>query len=115
VDSPRLLELDAPGTVDMDRLYRIVDVLDAIGKARDVTPAQVALNWVLNKPGVDTVIIGARNEQQLRDNLAAASWRLSADEVGQLDDVSALPEPYPYWHQHKFGAERNPKLRGYRQ
>jgi aryl-alcohol dehydrogenase-like predicted oxidoreductase len=75
-----------------------------------VTPAQVALNWVMQKPGVDTVIIGARDETQLRDNLAAAAWRLTVEEVGALDEVSALPEPYPMWHQHKFGIERNPRL-----
>lgn len=106
----RLNELDVPGTVDFDRLYRIVDVLAAIALAREATPAQVALNWVMNKPGVDTVIIGARDESQLRDNLSAAAWRLTADEMQRLDEVSALPEPYPMWHQHKFGIERNPKL-----
>jgi aryl-alcohol dehydrogenase-like predicted oxidoreductase len=106
----RLNELDAPGTVDYERLYRIVDVLLAIADARGVTPSQVALNWVLNRPGVDTVIIGARDEAQLRENLATAAWRLTADEMRQLDDVSALPEPYPSWHQHKFGLERNPRL-----
>jgi aryl-alcohol dehydrogenase-like predicted oxidoreductase len=106
----RLNELDAPGTIDFARVYRIVEVLTDIGKARGVTPAQVALNWVMCKPGVDTVIIGARDETQLRDNLAAATWRLTAEEVKRLDDVSALPEPYPYWHQHKFGIERNPPL-----
>jgi aryl-alcohol dehydrogenase-like predicted oxidoreductase len=62
------------------------------------------------KPGVDTVILGARDEAQLLDNLAAAAWRLAPDEVARLDDVSALPEPYPLWHQHKFGVERNPPL-----
>jgi aryl-alcohol dehydrogenase-like predicted oxidoreductase len=66
------------------------------------------------KPGVDTVILGARNETQLKDNLAAATWRLSAEEVARLDEVSALPEPYPQWHQHKFGIERNPPLPGMR-
>ncbi len=106
----RLNELDAPGTIDMERVYRIVDLLTLIGQERNVTPSQVALNWVLNKPCVDTVIIGVRNEAQLRDNLAAAAWRLSAEEMTRLDEVSALPEPYPYWHQHKFGAERNPRL-----
>jgi aryl-alcohol dehydrogenase-like predicted oxidoreductase len=106
----RLNDLDAPGTIDFDRVYRIVDVLTEIAQAREVTPAQVALNWVLCKPGVDTVILGARDEAQLRDNLAAASWRLSAEEVTRLDEVSALPEPYPIWHQHKFGIERNPRL-----
>ena len=106
----RLNGLDAPGTVDLERLYRIVDVLKDIAGSRGVTPAQVAINWVLNKPGVDTVILGARNEAQLRDNLAAAAWTLTADEMTRLDEVSALPEPYPYWHQHKFGAERNPRI-----
>jgi aryl-alcohol dehydrogenase-like predicted oxidoreductase len=106
----RLNELDVPGTVDFDRLYRIVDKLSEIATARGVTPAQVALNWLMNKPGVDTVIIGARDEAQLRDNLAAAGWRLTADEMLALDEVSALPEPYPMWHQHKFGIERNPRL-----
>ena len=104
----RLNELDAPGTIDYDRLYRIVDVLDAIALERNATPSQVALNWVLNKPGVDTVIVGARHEAQLKDNLAAATWRLTAEEMTRLDEVSALPEPYPHWHQHKFGVERNP-------
>lgn len=106
----RLNELDAPGTIDYDRVYRIVDVLLEIAGGRGVSASQVALNWVLNKPGVDTVIIGARDEAQLRDNLAAASWRLTVEEMARLDEVSALPEPYPMWHQHKFGIERNPKL-----
>ena len=106
----RLNQLDAPGTVDLERLYRIVDVLLDIGGQRSVSPAQVALNWVLQKPRVDTVILGARNEDQLRDNLAAATWRLTAEEMKRLDEVSALPEPYPYWHQHKFGIERNPRI-----
>jgi aryl-alcohol dehydrogenase-like predicted oxidoreductase len=106
----RLNELDAPGTIDYDRVYRIVDTLSDIARERNVTPSQVALNWVMRKPGVDTVILGARDEAQLRDNLAAATWQLTADEVARLDDVSALPEPYPMWHQHKFGIERNPWL-----
>lgn len=110
----RLNELEVPGTVDFDRLYRIVDKLTEIGLARGVTPARVALNWVMNKPGVDTVIIGARDEAQLRDNLAAADFRLSPGEMAALDEVSALPEPYPMWHQHKFGIERNPRLPGVR-
>jgi len=106
----RLNELEVPGTVDFDRVYRIVDTLVEVASSRGVTPAQVALNWVMNKPAVDTVIIGARDEAQLRDNLAAASWRLTGDEMRALDEVSALPEPYPMWHQHKFGVERNPPL-----
>lgn len=109
-DVSRLNELDAPGTIDYDRVYRIVDQLDVIAAERHVSPSQVALNWVLNKPCVDTVIIGARHEAQLQDNLAAATWRLTTEEMARLDDVSRLPEPYPQWHQHKFGVERNPTL-----
>jgi len=104
----RLNSLDAPGTVDEERLYRIVDALAGIAAQRGVSISQAALNWVTRKPGVDTVIIGARNEQQLRDNLAAANWTLTDTEVERLDEVSALPLPYPYWHQQKFAGDRNP-------
>ena len=104
----RLNSLDAPGTIDQERLYRIVDALAEVAGRREVSISQVALNWVTRKPGVDTVIVGARNERQLTDNLAAANWTLTDAEVETLDDVSALPLPYPYWHQRKFAAERNP-------
>jgi aryl-alcohol dehydrogenase-like predicted oxidoreductase len=110
----RLNELEAPGTIDYERVYRIVDTLTEVARTHDVSPAQVALNWVISKPGVDTVILGARDEAQLRDNLAAATWSLTADEVTRLDEVSTLPEPYPMWHQHRFGVERNPRLPGMR-
>lgn len=104
----RLNTLDAPGTIDQERLFRIVDTLAEIAGQRGVSIPQVALNWVMRKPAVDTVIIGARTESQLRDNLAAATWELTEAEVVRLDEVSALPAPYPYWHQQKFAAERNP-------
>jgi aryl-alcohol dehydrogenase-like predicted oxidoreductase len=107
----RLNSLDAPGTIDDERLYRIVDALADIAGQREVSISQVALNWVMRKPGVDTVIIGARNEQQLRDNLSAASWTLTNAEVERLDEVSALPLPYPNWHQQKFAGDRNPPAR----
>jgi aryl-alcohol dehydrogenase-like predicted oxidoreductase len=104
----RLNSLDVPGTFDDERLYRIVDALSEIASERKISISQVALNWVTRKPCVDTVIIGARNEQQLRDNLAAATWKLADAEVERLDEVSALPLPYPYWHQQKFAGDRNP-------
>ncbi len=107
----RLNSLEAPGAVDEERLYRIVDALTQIASGRGVSVAQTALNWVMRKPGVDTVIIGARNEKQLRDNLAAANWALADGEVERLDEVSAIPLPYPYWHQQKFAGERNPAAR----
>jgi len=106
----RLNNLDVPGTVDQERLYRVVDVLLDVAAKRGVSPAQVAINWVRSKPCVDTVILGARNEEQLRDNLAAAAWKIAPEEVARLDEASATPEPYPYWHQHKFAIERNPRL-----
>jgi aryl-alcohol dehydrogenase-like predicted oxidoreductase len=107
----RLNSLDASGTVDEERLYRIVDALAEIAAQRGVSISQTALNWVMRKPGVDTVIIGARNERQLRDNLAAATWTLTDAEVERLDEVSALPLAYPYWHQQKFAGDRNPPAR----
>jgi len=106
----RVNVLGAPIKVDWERLYRIVDVMVAIAAGRGATPAQVALNWVRGKPGVDTVIMGARNEYQLRDNLGAAKWELSAEEMARLDEVSATPEPYPCWHQQMWAAARNPRL-----
>ena len=107
----RLNTLDAPGAVDQERLYRIVDALAEIAQKRGVSIAQVALNWVTRKPGVDTVIIGARNERQLRDNLVAGAWTLTDAEVESLDEVSAVALPYPYWHQRKFAGDRNPPAR----
>jgi aryl-alcohol dehydrogenase-like predicted oxidoreductase len=104
----RLNSLDPSGTIDPERLYRIGDALADVAAQRGVSISQAAVNWVMRKPGVDTVIIGARNEQQLRDNLAAANWSLTDAEVEHLDEVSALPLPYPYWHQQKFAGDRNP-------
>lgn len=106
----RLASLEAPGTIDENRLYRIVGVLLEVARERNVSAAQVALNWVMSKPCVSTVLIGARNEQQLRDNLGAAQWTLTAQEMTRLDAVSATPEPYPNWHHRKFAGERNPPL-----
>ena len=100
--------MGGPGSVSMERVHAIVDVLDRIANARAVTVAQVALNYILHKPQVDTVLIGARNETQLRDNLAAAAWRLTTEEVDSLDAVSHQPLPYPYWHQAVYSGARNP-------
>ena len=98
----------APGKVDRARLDDITDALAAIAEARGVTLAQVALNWLLRKPGVTSVILGARNETQLKDNLAAATWSLSDEEVSRLDAASAQPLPYPYGVQKQVFGERNP-------
>jgi aryl-alcohol dehydrogenase-like predicted oxidoreductase len=107
-EGARAARMGGPGKVSLDRIHDIVDVLAAIAEARGATIAQVALNYVLYKPGITSVIIGARNAAQLEDNLAAAAWRLAEDEVARLDAVSAVPLPYPYWHQATYGASRNP-------
>jgi aryl-alcohol dehydrogenase-like predicted oxidoreductase len=83
--------------VDDERLYAIVDVLDEIASETGKSVAQIALNWLLRRPTVSSVIIGARDEQQLRDNLGAIGWRLDADQMARLDAVSSREAPYPYF------------------
>lgn len=97
--SRHLTDWDEPPVPDQDKLYDIVDKLVEIGDGHGVSAAQVALAYLLDKPGVTSVIVGARTPEQLADNVAAASLALSADEVAALDDVSASPLPYPFWHQ----------------
>jgi aryl-alcohol dehydrogenase-like predicted oxidoreductase len=94
--------------VDDELLYRVVDALDIIAEETGKTVAQVALNWLLQRPTVSSVIIGARNETQLRQNLGAVGWNLTADQVKRLDAASDKTPAYPYWHQRQF-AERNPR------
>lgn len=98
---------DGGPPVDVEYVYRVVDVLDAIAAETGKSVPQVALNWLLQRPTVATVIIGARNEAQLRDNLGAVGWALTAEQMARLDAASAVTLPYPYWHQRGF-TERNP-------
>jgi aryl-alcohol dehydrogenase-like predicted oxidoreductase len=93
--------------VDDEYLYNVVDALDGIAKETGKTVPQVALNWLLQRPTVASVIMGARNEGQLRQNLGAAGWSLSAEQVARLDRASDVTPTYPYWHQRQF-TERNP-------
>lgn len=93
--------------VSEDHLFKVVDALDAVAAETGKTVPQVALNWLLQRPAVSTVIIGARNEQQLKDNLGAVGWNLTPEQVKTLDKASAVRAPYPYWHQRQF-VERNP-------
>ena len=90
-----------------DHLYKVVDALDEIAKEVGKSVPQVALNWVQQRPTVSTVIVGARNEDQLRQNLGAAGWNLSPEQVAKLDQASDVTPIYPYWHQRQF-TERNP-------
>jgi aryl-alcohol dehydrogenase-like predicted oxidoreductase len=102
----RRAALGDTGTLDAEQGFRVLDVLGEIASDRGVSIAQAAINWLIQRPGVSSVIIGARTEDQLKDNLGAADWRLTEDEVTRLDRVSARPLPYPYWHQQKFNAPR---------
>ena len=88
-------------------LYRVVDALDGIAKETGKSVPQIALNWLLQRPTVANVIIGARNEEQLRQNLGAIGWNLTPEQVAKLDAASATTLTYPYWHQRGF-TERNP-------
>ncbi len=93
--------------VDDEYLYRVVDALDAVAEETGKSVPQIALNWLLQRPTVSTVIIGARNEEQLRQNLGAVGWTLTPEQVAALDAASTVAPAYPYWHQRGF-AERNP-------
>jgi aryl-alcohol dehydrogenase-like predicted oxidoreductase len=104
----RLHKTSASGPpIPDEHLYKVVDALDAVAAETGKTLPQVAINWLLQRPTVSSVIIGARNEQQLRQNLAAVGWRLTAAQVAALDKASAETPVYPYWHQSNF-AERIP-------
>lgn len=91
-------------------LHKVVDVLDEVSKETGKTIPQVALNWLLQRPTVANVIIGARDEEQLKQNLGAVGWNLTAEQVKRLDDASDVTPIYPYWHQRQF-VERNPLVK----
>ena len=97
---------DEPPVRDTDKLYDIVDTLVEVAEGRGVSAAQVALSWLLGRPGVASVIVGARTDEQLADNLEAAELVLSEEERRRLDEVSAPPLLYPYWHQAKTASDR---------
>lgn len=82
-----------------ERLYAIVDVLDEISRETDKSVAQIALNWLLQRPTVSSIIVGARTEEQLKQNLGASGWSLTNEQVSRLDKASVTPKIYPYWHQ----------------
>jgi aryl-alcohol dehydrogenase-like predicted oxidoreductase len=97
---------DEPPVYDTDKLYDTVEVLVDIADDRGVSAAQVALSWLLGRPGVASVIVGARTDEQLADNLRAAELELSEEERRRLDEVSAPPLLYPFWHQAKTASDR---------
>ncbi len=110
VDAPagsrHLGDWSEPPIHDEDKLYDTIEVLVKVGDNRGVSAAQIALAYIIGKPAVTSVIVGARTEEQLIDNLAAADLSLTADEVAELDAVSAQPLQYPYWHQANTSSDR---------
>jgi aryl-alcohol dehydrogenase-like predicted oxidoreductase len=98
---------DAGPQVPEEYLYKVVDALDEVAQETGKTVPQIALNWLLRRPTVSTLIIGARNEEQLKANLGAVGWKLTPEQIAKLDAASEKPKAYPYWHQAQFG-ERNP-------
>jgi aryl-alcohol dehydrogenase-like predicted oxidoreductase len=116
-DGSRLAKLPTLASVpDWDHGFRILDVVQAIAAKHEVSVGQVAINWLLRKPWVATVILGARTLPQLEENLGALNWRLSAEETTQLDQVSQpAPLRYPYWVQRMGAPERNPPISGFRE
>ena len=94
--------------VSDEYLFKVVDALDEVAKETGKTVPQIALNWLLQRPTVSTVVIGARNEEQLRQNLGAVGWALTKEQIAKLDKASEVPLIYPYWHQRGTFTERNP-------
>ncbi|HTV83162.1 MAG TPA: aldo/keto reductase [Acidobacteriaceae bacterium] len=90
-----------------DHLFRVVDAIDETAKETGKTVPRIALNWLLQRPSVSSVIVGARNEEQLKQNLQAEGWNLTADQVARLDAASQTTPIYPYWHQ-RIVRQRNP-------
>jgi len=104
------LNIDAGPPVDDEPLYRVVDAIDEIAKETDKTVPQIALNWLLARPSVSTIVIGARDEKQLRQNLGAIGWNLTPAQIQKLDAASDTPRAYPYFHQYGFERNRPPTL-----
>jgi len=98
--------------VEDEHLYRVVDALDEIAKETGKTVPQIAINWLLRRPTVSSVIIGVRNEEQLRQNLGAVGWSLTAEQIAKLDTASAVTAPYPYfpYRRQEGFARLNPPM-----
>ncbi|MBZ5673604.1 MAG: aldo/keto reductase [Acidobacteriia bacterium] len=93
--------------VSDEHLFKVVEAIDEVAKETGKTVPQIALNWLLQRPTVSTVIFGARNEEQLKQNLDAVGWNLTVAQIAKLDAASKVARVYPYWHQAQF-AQRNP-------
>jgi aryl-alcohol dehydrogenase-like predicted oxidoreductase len=93
--------------IPAEHVYKVVEAIDAISGETGKSVTQIALNWLLQRPTVSSVILGARNEEQLRQNLGAVGWTLTPKQISFLDAASEVTPCYPYWHQRLF-VERNP-------
>jgi aryl-alcohol dehydrogenase-like predicted oxidoreductase len=98
---------DLPEQRESERTWRIIDALIEISEARGKTPAQVALNWLLQQPGVTAPILGARTMAQLEENLGSVGWALSADEMAKLNTASEIPLPSPYNFIARYTRKRD--------
>jgi aryl-alcohol dehydrogenase-like predicted oxidoreductase len=108
-EGSRLATADFPD-VRSEKLFDVIEMLEAVAGETGKTQSQVALNWVLQRPSVTSVVVGARNEAQLRQNLGAIGWSLTADQVARLDAASEVRPIYPYWHQRTFPALNPPPV-----
>jgi aryl-alcohol dehydrogenase-like predicted oxidoreductase len=113
-DQPRPTVSRLPQTADMgppvpdEHVYRVVDAIDEIAGETGKSVSQIALNWLLQRPTVATLIVGARTEAQLRENLGAVGWSLTTEQINKLDAASQVTLSYPYWHQRATFLGRNP-------
>jgi aryl-alcohol dehydrogenase-like predicted oxidoreductase len=101
-----LTDWGEPPVRDPDQTYDVIDALVEIGETHGVSAAQVALAWSLGRPGISSLVVGARTDEQLADNLAAADLELTAEEVARLEEVSRPPLIYPHWHQANTSVDR---------
>src|SRR4051812_3393614 len=103
---PKTAEAGPP--VSDEHVYRVVDAIDEVAKETGKSVPQIALNWLLQRPTISSVIVGARNEEQLRQNLGSVGWNLTVEQMKKLDHVSATTLTYPYWHQRQAAGQRIP-------
>jgi aryl-alcohol dehydrogenase-like predicted oxidoreductase len=105
---PKTTEAAPP--VSDEHLHNVVDAIDHVARETGKTVPQIALNWLLHRPTVSSVIIGARDEKQLSENLGAIGWSLTTEQIARLDAASAVTPIYPYWHQRRTLGERTPPV-----
>ncbi|BCG04446.1 oxidoreductase (plasmid) [Paraburkholderia sp. PGU19] len=109
-EGSRVASLGSRTAIPEEQFYDLIDLLEAIAAAHERPVSQIALNWLLQRPSIASVVVGARNETQLVQNLSASDFQLTSEEMTRLDEASHQHAPYPYWHQRSVYKERNPRL-----